>query len=233
MPSPVPLMAERSPLWEGIFGLENFIRLRLPEQVDVESVYLFLTRQIRRRPTLLSLHLCRIRAAALMDEGALYAALLDLFWVLEEKGYRLRRRMLHRARKWLSEEHSCVLQQCLSGRIPSRRLPFSPRSVLHDGRWGVGEDLIQAADDASEALDPVTVARLCLEAGQIEQARDILASQLHVEPERAEARQDLLEIYRATQDAAGFWQSYRWLEANSCLDEAWQAAGVWFAKEMI
>lgn len=219
-----------SQAWEGAFWLDEFLKLRLPPNVGHRAVYGFLTCQVRRWPRKFQFHVLRIRTALLVDGEVLYAALLDLFLTLE-KGQALKQRMLRWARKRLAFTRLAALEECLAGRLNARQLPFSPRSVLHDGMWGQAVDL-SAFEATDRSKDPIAVARLCLEAGQLEHAREILVSQLQVEPERAEARQELLDIYRATQDAEGFWQSYRWLEANRCLDEAWQAAGAWFVQNV-
>lgn len=72
--------------------------------------------------------------------------------------------------------------------------------------------------------DPLAVAKLCLELGQLKQAKEILVEQIKIEPNRPELRQTLLEIYLASQDEKDFKHSYLWLESVGCLDEAWQAA---------
>ncbi len=212
--------------WQGAFHRDEFLRLALPRGVSVQAVYEFLTRELSRHPNCLAWHVCRI-VAAQFDPEALYAALLDLFWVLEDKGERLRRRVLGWAEKRLAPDHLAALEECLAGKIGVRQLPFSPRSVLHDGAWGQVVDLpVAQADEAKP--DPLTVAQRCLELGQLEQAREILMAQLEVEPQRLEIRQTLLEIYLATQDGDGFWQSYRQLLTLGCLDNHWRSASARF-----
>ncbi|MCX8049337.1 MAG: hypothetical protein N3A55_06720 [Methylohalobius sp.] len=196
--------------------------LRLPANADLDAVYAFLTRQIRRWPYKLQFHVCRIRAAAALEKEALYAALLDLFWILGEKGQSLKQRMLEWSRRRLAPARLVALEECLAGRITAQQLLFSGYSVLHDGLWG--QPLDWSFDAAEGKKDLLAVARLCLELGQLEQAKEILSEQLKVEPERQEIRHMLLEIYLAVQDAEGFKQSYLWLEANGCLDEVWRAA---------
>ncbi|GAB6068123.1 hypothetical protein JCM13664_14420 [Methylothermus subterraneus] len=218
------IAAFSAPVWEGAFWRDAFCRLRFPTGVDLEAVYGFLTAQVCRRPRRLELHVCRIRAAAALGEEALYAALLDLFWVLDAKGESLKRRLLTWGQGRLAADRRMALAECLAGRLAVRQLPFSPRAVLHDGVWGETE-LVVATAEESAGKDPLSVARLCLELGQLDQAREILAAQLKVEPHRAEFRQTLLEIYLATQDAKGFAQSALWLADAGYLDEAWRVAG--------
>ncbi len=212
--------------WQGAFDRDEFLRLALPRRVSLVLVYAFLTRELSRRPSCLAWHVLRI-VAAQFDPEALYAALLDLFWVLQGKGERLRRRVLGWAGKRLAPDRLAVLEQCLAGEIDVRRLPFSPRSVLHDGAWGQVVDLPVAQANETK-LDPLIVAQRCLELGQLDQAREILVAQLAVEPQRSELRQALLEIYLATQDGDGFWQSYRQLLTLGCLDNHWRSASARF-----
>jgi hypothetical protein len=216
--------------WEGAFVMETFRNLRLPVGVNAETSYMFLSRQVQRRPKGLAFHVCRIdRALRMNNEEAVYAAVLDFFYILEDKGQEFRQRILNKVSNHLSEELKIALEQAVNGQIPSRSLPFSSFSVLHDGIHGEGQELVSitstsTSSNQSTDLDPVNTARLCLESGQLEQAQEILESQLKIEPERVEIRRDLLEIYRATQDAEGFRSSYQLLKTHGCLDKSWDEA---------
>ncbi|MEE9426381.1 MAG: hypothetical protein V3V18_15595 [Methylococcales bacterium] len=215
--------------WEGAFVLETFRNLRLPVCVNAETSYMFLSRQVQRYPKGLAFHVCRIdRALCMNNEEAVYAAVLDFFYILEDKGQEFRQRILNKVSNHLSEELKFALEQAVSGQIPSRGLPFSSRSVLHDGMHSDDQELVIIAtttsSNQSTDLDPVNTARLCLESGQLEQAQEILESQLKIEPERVAIRRDLLEIYRATQDAEGFRSSYHLLKTHGCLDKSWDEA---------
>jgi hypothetical protein len=214
--------------WEGVFWQDRFSQLKLPAAKEAKAVYAFLSYQVRRRPKKLELHLCRILAAALIEEEALYAALLDLFWVLGSKGTVLKKRLFEGMRGHLTADHSLALEECLAGRKEMRELPFSARSLLHDGTLGERLDLAPEEAEATRD-DPLKVAQLCLELGQLDQAQEILAVQLDKSPKRAEVRRLLLEIYLATQDREGFWQSYRRLEESGVLDESWRKAEVQFS----
>ncbi len=214
--------------WEGAFALKDFYRLRFPTHVQAATRYMFLSRQVQRRPKELSIHVCRIDSAIRMkNQEAVYAAVLDLFYILEDKGQDMRQRILSKASNHLPDEMIPALEQAISGQIPSRNLPFSSRSVLHDGMLDEDQDLVlitATSSDQSTDLDPVNTARLCLESGQIEQAQEILESQLKIEPERAEIRQDLLEIYCATRNEADFRSSYQLLQIRGYLDKSWNEA---------
>ncbi len=217
---------------EWVFWLDKFFQLKLPATIEAKAAYAFLSYQVRRYPKRLELHLCRILAAALIEEEALYAALLDLFWVLGNKGAALKKRMLKVMHSRLAADHSLALEEYLAGSKTVRELPFSARSVLHDGALGKELDLPpEEAETVRE--DPLKVAQFCLELGQLDQAQEILAAQLNEHPYLAQVRQALLEIYLATQDREGFWRSYRQLEESGVIDESWHKARVRFEKQVV
>ncbi len=219
--------------WEGAFALKDFGSLRFPVRVQAVTRYMFLSRQVQRWPKSLSFHVCRVDSAIRMkNQEAVYAAVLDLFYILEDKGQEMRQRILRKVSNHLSDEMKSALEQVVSGQIPFRSLPLSSRSVLHDGIQSENQDLVlitSTSGNQSTDLDPVNAARLCLESGQIEQAQEILESQLQIEPERVEIRQDLLEIYCATKNEAGFRSSYQLLQTRGCLDKSWNDAVSLFA----
>lgn len=218
------------PPWEGEFWREEFAKLKLPANADPQGVYAYLTRQVCRRPGKLQFHVCRIQAAALLDQEAVYAALLDLFWILGEKGQSLKQRVVGWAQGRLDADRLAALQECLTGGLKVRQLPFSPRSALHSGMWGQEVNLPSRTVETRK--DPLVAARLCLELGQLDQAQEILTEQLKAKPDCLEVKQALLEIYLATQNAEGFRQSYLWLEACGCLDESWQAVSQQFGRKV-
>lgn len=218
--------------WEGVFERARFRKLRISRRLNTESSYEFLCRQIQRYPKKLAFHFCRVKYAIKMkDSEILYAAVLDLFYVLGNNGNSLRKKILSNLGNLMNESHRSSLEQVLSGNLSSRNLPFSSRSILHDGVSH--ENSIELFDTSIKAeqsvLDPVNTARMCLEAGQLDQAQEILESQLEIEPEREEIRTDLLEIYCATKDAQSFKTSYQLLEIRGYLDEKWKQVASDFA----
>ncbi|MEE9412290.1 MAG: hypothetical protein V3V22_04480 [Methylococcales bacterium] len=221
--------------WEGAFVLDAFRNLRLPTGVNAITRYIFLSRQVQRWPKGLAFRVCRINCAIRMqDQEAVYAAVLDLFYILEDKGQAYRQRILNKVSDHVADEMKSVLEQAISGEISSDNLPYSPRSVLHDGMRSEDKEFEVVTSTStlsmmSPDLDPVNTARMCLESGQIEQAQDLLEIQLEIEPEREDLRRDLLEIYCATKNATAFHSSYQLLQIRGCLDKSWNEAVSLFA----
>ncbi len=212
----------------GAFMLDDFRHLRLPRSLKLVSTYQFLTRQVQRWPKQLSFHFCRINCAIrIKDEEIVYASILDLFYVLEEKGQPLRERIFARVTAYLPKDMLLHLESALNGKISYRELPFTKSSVFHDGMQASDETdklFFEKNDDQVSIVDPVSTARQCLEAGQLEQAQEILESQLEIDPDRLEIRQNLLEIYCATKDKVSFMASFQLLKTKGFLDESWEDA---------
>lgn len=213
---------------ELVFEIDEFLAwYKAPRQRP--HAYDFLTRQVSRNRHCLSLHVCRIMAAINQPQEAVYGALVDLFIVLNGKGRPLQLRMLQAARKWLDDERYHRLMDCFKEHRDPAALPFSPRSLFHEGVWGEIKPLFDIAAPSQEhsRLDPLSVAKGCLEAGQIEQARELLEEELKRSPERQELRNDLLEIYRATHDLERFMSNFRYLDSVGINDSAWQEMYDW------
>jgi len=113
---------------------------------------------VAAQPKNLSAHLQRItHHLETRDQDATYGALLDLFWVLGDKGRDLRSRLTHRAFRLLSADQYNALQDSLTGRVAGHeRWPVSACCVL------IAPDLAQtgpaaALDDDSESMIAVAV----------------------------------------------------------------------------
>ncbi len=208
---------------EPEFHRDDFLSLQPPSFLR-EQAYDYLSRQVSHHPEILSYHVGRIQAAVTQGEEAVYASLIDLIWVLGNRGRSLQKRLIHAARKWLSQEKYDVLTSHISRRSPSLPLPFSCRCVVHDGSWGKVDWAIEGPSGEAESVDWVQAAQDCLGMGQIDQAREILEGLVAETPENSRARQALLEIFRATNETERFFQFYEMLKDKACLDSAWQTA---------
>jgi len=212
---------------DAAFQMSGVRHLRLaPDRIGKEGIE-YIAYRIVRSPMDLCNHVRRIMLQHDMgDSDGLYAALLDLFIVLENKGFELRRRVLEGARNRLTEQQYRRLSACLnSDQVQCDRLPAPPDSMLAKGLIGT-RTLVEAADDDNEsARDPLIEAREYIEYSQVDQARALLEQAILDQPERTELHSELLEIYRSTRDRASFLAFWRRLNAveNPAAD-VWEAA---------
>jgi len=221
-----------NPPWQGVFFAGHIRLLQWSDDWPPESAYAFASQQVRHSPSQLQYHLCRIYFAFVQrKQESLYASLLDLFWALGKAGSNLKKRMLKGSQPLLAESQYQALASCLKNEISHRQLPFSPLSVLHDGVTG-SLRLIEAepVNAKRDEIDPVLAAGLCLEAGQTDQAREILEEVLWQEPDRLDVQKDLLEIYEATKDLEHFEMSYQRLQSKTnALLQDWETLADRFA----
>lgn len=140
------------------------------------------------------------------DQDGLYAALLDLFIALGHKGSVLRRRLLNGARNRLRKDcHTRLGRWLNSGCAPAwAELPPIRQSVLSPGITGSLNLVRVSVKPRLERRDPLLEAREYIEYSQLDQARAALEEALSRQPERAELHEELLHLYRATEDLDGF-----------------------------
>jgi hypothetical protein len=156
-----------------------------------------------REPNNLLNHVRRIFIhLKLKQSDPLYGAMVDLFLVLGDKGERLRRSLLQKSRKLLSQEqYDLFLTHLKHGLQPHYPLPASQHSVL--GNFFGGEKrLVSAQNDKQQSdtreSDPLELAREELNYGDIAVAQRILEEALLLSPKRLGLHYGLLEIYRHT-----------------------------------
>ncbi len=175
---------------------------KLPSN-NINKISDYLSHRVSKIPLDLTSHAQRIRLyLALKDSDATYAALLDLFLILGSNGALLRKRLLHQASQVISTENYAFLSLIPVG-VPtlSSDTPLSHLAVLSLSRTAENK-IIRKIDNEipEETEDAVVTAKDLINSGQIEQARSLLESTLINEPERADASEELLQIYRHTHD---------------------------------
>jgi len=171
----------------------------LSKSKSAEKIIDFMAQQVVRNPTNLQLHLSRIYFYSQQNnrEGV-YGALLDLYSVLKEKGWPLRKRLLHKYHTQLKPEQGLVLSACLSGKIEKNNpIPCVKESMLGDGRTGTLRLLIkQKQTHDVQNRDVVEDARDLINSGQIGEATVLLKKALLVNPRREDIGLELMIIYR-------------------------------------
>lgn len=141
-----------------------------PKGVDSERYYQYLTQMIQRNPQDLSLHVRRISLAVkLKDKKRTPAALLDLYWILGNRGKELRVRMLHHAKNWLSNEQLSGFRSAEQRDIrPEETWTHLPGSTMSTGQTGRFDFLLpQNANDVVDCNNTDSFLRL-LKLSQLE-----------------------------------------------------------------
>lgn len=151
-----------------------------------------------------------------------YGALLDLFIILESDGRMLRERMLNKARSVINPQQFDFLQQQLKQGITELEIvPQSHTSTLID-EFLTSDDLSQNIESGYE-LNVLQAARDLLEHGQIDSARSVLESAVLNGELKLEVHEDLLEIYRETNDTDNFSRVWKQLHLNNrSLSHLWE-----------
>lgn len=183
---------------EPAFILDRWHRLRAPRLLDRDRLVRYFAHQVARTPTDLLTHTRRILYhIAKNDSSGVHGALLDLYLVLGDKGYELRRRMYQKARQFFSseqKEHFVFSQR--TGIDRSHPLPASKDSVLGDFFTGTG--LLVMKRDKPSSIQPLSIvdeAQSLLEAGRVDDARKLLEKGVLADPLNSELNKALLEIY--------------------------------------
>jgi hypothetical protein len=173
-------------------------------EIRSERVRDYLCHCISRNPADLRAHVRRIVMEHRVGDGeALYSALADLFLVLGQRGRGLRQRLLRGSEARLRPEHYRALSMSLETGLAEAHVLHAPGALLgsgHDGEFGFVRRIAQ--DAAPPLEEPRTLARQFLEYSQIEEAREILERANLEQWGDPALQQELLDLYRATRDAA-------------------------------
>ena len=220
----------------GSNEVEMDAAFQVPETRDLrlekagESTLDYLTYQVARLPVDLRNH-CR-RIILQYDLGGpdeLYSSLLDLFFVLGNRGHGLRKRMLEGAKARLSKEQYTSLLDCLDDDVYSiKSLPTASASILSQGIVGVRQVIEKStgsdqAPPSPQKSDALAEARACLEYSQITEAQTILENALQKQPDEMEIHMELLEIYRSTRDKESFLTAFEQIDpARNPVPDAWE-----------
>jgi len=197
------------------FNKEHWIKS--PPSHDVETIADYLAHQVSKKPLDLTSHLQRFSLHRHHKHAEkTYAALLDLFVVLGNKGLPLRQRLLLQASRVISREHYHFLLSTLPDALAvTSDTPLHHLAVLSMGRMQEKESVQQAHPaDAQDNETPLQIARDLLNSGQINQAQEILESALLATPEDQDISCELLQIYRHTQNRESCIQMLKQLSSE-------------------
>jgi len=186
----------------------NFSDLELPEDFLRHLVYL-----VARKPKRIITHIQRIYHCYQTDlSEQLYAALVDLLFVLNNRGKAISRRMILGTKAKLSNEQFKMLQKFMAEDFDVSLLTGNQYSVFTKGLIGT-RNLIQQHEIPDQLThDPLDLAHDYIEYSQLDEAKDVLEKAIIDQPDRLDLHQCLLELYKSTLDTAGFMTMYHILD---------------------
>ncbi len=211
------------------FRLNNLLELKANVPVDAGLMAEHFAHAVAASPSDLLRHTQRIFFLyQQFDSDGLYSALYDLFVALQDKGIRLRKRLLQGSRDRLQQEQYAVLSLWLAQGEPRKKegFPLPNQSVLSRGITGVRDIIKVSYDKAGPQRDPLLEAREFIDYFQIDEARNLLEKAIFEQPERVELHLELIQLYQATRDNNGL-QSMRekLIQYLPELPECWLTVG--------
>lgn len=184
---------------------------------DLNSLVL----KVSRKPHDLLTHLRRIYFCyenALTEP--LYAALLDLLIVLDDKGHDLRRRLLAGCRSKLNDQQLLALNVVCHG---LQNIQGNQFSLFTKGLIGKTQ-LLKVGKPVKEQQDALILAKDFIEYSQLDQAMSTLEQAMELEPDREDIQLLLLELYQSTRSLERFTNQYHGLmQRGASTITAWQA----------
>lgn len=211
----------------GSFSIEEMYWMT--DKHSQEHSYQHITCEVLTKPKQLTSHVKRIYLTRNnKDSDRLYAALVDLLWVLNGSGKELSKRMISIGRPFLTELQIDLLLEYLSHKDNSL-LTGNRFSVLTDGVIGTRCLLIKEANNTIEH-DPLKLANDYIEFSQLDEAIDVLEKGILLEPERQELQKLLLELYKVTRNDNAFSKMHDTLiEKHFDLSSEWQDLAAFFS----
>lgn len=183
--------------------------------------------RVARKPKDLLAHLRRIYFCyhnALPE--SLYAALLDLLIILDQKGKDLSRRLILGSRSMLDAEQLAFLISVIQGPQPVKGNRFS---LFTKGLVGVSQLIEVDQQPAELQYDYLGLAYDFIEYSQLEEAMAILEQGLEKSPDRQDLQTLLLELYKSTQNNERFQHCYdRMIKFGKPLINEWALLAVFF-----
>jgi hypothetical protein len=214
------------------FGLAGERSIQIDEGYDPVSAWRALSHHIVRYPRDLRAHAQRILLGHHNGEvsGFLPGSLQDLFLILENNGYALRKNLLDLSKQHLTDKEFTFFSLWIKQNAKSDKTHHCWRtgSVLSSGSCG-GESLLDQQEQAetlntsaSTYTDVLEEARACLDYGQLDVAQQLLEDEILKSPQSKEIEQELLTIYQYSRNKDQLIALGKKLEAQGVtLSEEW------------
>ena len=198
---------------------------RMPTTLATQAVD-HLGHTVSRTPLDLKAHLHRIIASYHTSQvEALYGALLDLFIVLDKKGFLLRQRLFNKFAALLSDNQAIALKQALMlGAAKLEFLPHTDCSRFNKGLVGSTSLVIKTGEPSQHQFSVLDEVRDLIDSGLIDDARMILEQAITKQPDDEHISRELLELYRYTKNKDAFAALHEQLNGQSlALADEWGA----------
>lgn len=211
-------------------------RLRLNGHYDSLTAWRMLSRHVARYPNNLRVHTQRILLAEdSMLRHCLKGALIDLSLSLNGKGEYFSHQLLEMIKDSLSDEDYSYFKKSFGEESKNRKKyqNWVNGSVMANGADD-GKLLVTFDRGEQEAFSSkLEEARSCMEYGQLEEAIDILETEMLSHPDDRDIEAELLNLYQYMRDKSRFDNlSNKLKEQNVEFSEAWLATAT-EAKEWI
>ncbi len=187
--------------------------------------------RIARRPKHLISHIQRIYYCFHTNlNEQLFAAIVDLLVVLNNRGQAISWRILMGAKSQLSADQFDVLKKHLkSEHADVNLLVGNQYSILTRGLLGVNDMVQQQKKQDQVIYDSLELARDYIEYSQLDEAKHVLEMAILEQPERLEIHYELLTLYQSMRDSAGFNQMLIQLtHAGIDLIDEWTQLNIYF-----
>jgi tetratricopeptide (TPR) repeat protein len=181
--------------------------------------------QLLKKPRALAVHLQRIYFCyhnGLTEN--LFAALVDLFIILEGKGHNLSLRMLQGAKSKLQPQQYAILNKALNLSAEEvKLLSGNMYSLFSYGLIGTNLLIVKEENQKQQEHDPLDIARDFIAYSQLDAAIETLENAILLDIGRQELHDDLLELYKVTQDFERFKEMYEVLSRQvEIMPAAWE-----------
>ena len=214
------------------FGLASEQRLKIDDVYNPIFAWRSLSHHIVRYPRDLRAHAQRILLGQNNDEIAnfLPGSLQDLFLVLNNDGYPLRKHLLDLSEQYLTNEEFSFFSHWIkhNAKNDTTHHCWKTGSVLSTGSCG-GVLLLKSEEKKDEITtsaaytDVLEEARTCLDYGQLDVAQQLLEDEILKSPQSKEIEEELLTIYQYSRAKEQFENlTKKLLEKGVTLSEEWQ-----------
>lgn len=173
------------------------------EALKIEDLYQQIMFKVFRQPKQLPSHLQRIYftySHGMAEQ--LYAALVDLLWVLDGNGKALSHKMISASKSLLTEEQFGMLRNFIK-QPDIILLTGNKFSIFCTGLVGTNT-LVTKHEAVAIEQDPLILARDYVEYSQLDAAIQTLETGVVDIPDRQELQTELLELYKVTKNIKAY-----------------------------